>query len=138
MSFTLTPTHLFSFLDPCARGEWEPFLSALDPNVHWVIADPDPSGEYPLGVYNVDTWKEKIRAPLAKALATPIKMVADEIEIVGLKAIVECSGYATQKNGKPYNNKFCWIFIFDAKTGKVVKIREYINTALVREVAAGQ
>jgi uncharacterized protein len=83
-------------------------------------------------------------------------MVVDEIEIVGLKAIVECSGYATQKNGKPYNNKqvfffhclgitgltwesgrFCWIFIFDGETGKVVKIREYINTALVRDVAKG-
>jgi hypothetical protein len=32
-------------------------------------------------------------------------MVVDEVEIVGLKAIVESSGYAMQKNGKPYNNK---------------------------------
>ena len=35
------------------------------------------------------------------------------------------------------NDRFCWIFIFDGETGKVVKIREYINTALVREVAGG-
>jgi hypothetical protein len=40
-----------------------------------------------------------------KALATPLKMVVDEMDIIGLKAVVECSGYATQKNGKPYNNK---------------------------------
>ena len=55
---------------------------------------------------NVESWKEKIRAPLVKALATPIKMVVDEFEIVGMKAIVECSGYAIQKNGRPYNNKY--------------------------------
>jgi uncharacterized protein len=54
---------------------------------------------------NVESWKEKIRAPLVKALATPLKMVVDEVDIIGLKAIVECSGYATQKNGRPYNNK---------------------------------
>ena len=60
---------------------------------------------------NVESWKEKIRAPLAKVLATPIKMVVDEVDIIDLKAIVECSGYATQKNGKPYNNKYvCFSF----------------------------
>jgi hypothetical protein len=37
-------------------------------------------------------------------------MVVDEMDIIGLKAIVECSGYATQKNGKPYNNK--WVLFF--------------------------
>jgi hypothetical protein len=125
MTFTLTISHLTSFLSPCTKGEWEPFLSAFDTNVHWVIGDSDPEGQYPLGVYvlplrlptlrlqlnifspkqNVESWKEKIRAPLAKALATPLKMVVDEMDVIGLKAIVECSGYATQKNGKPYNNK---------------------------------
>jgi len=54
----------------------------------------------------VESWKERIRAPLVKVLATPIKMVVDELDIVGLKAIVECSGFATLKNGKPYNNKY--------------------------------
>ena len=32
-------------------------------------------------------------------------MEIEEMDIIGLKAIVEASGYATQKNGKPYNNK---------------------------------
>jgi hypothetical protein len=34
------------------------------------------------------------------------------------------------------NPRFCWIFVFNEKTGKVVKIRKYL-TALVREVALG-
>ena len=52
-------------------------------------------------------WKRKIRVPSVKALAAPINMVVDAMDIIGLKAIVEYSGYATQKSGKPYNNK--WI-----------------------------
>lgn len=31
-------------------------------------------------------------------------------------------------------NRYCWILRFDPETGKVVAIREYLNTALVREV----
>jgi len=54
---------------------------------------------------NVSPWKQKLRVPSLKALAIPINMVVDEMDIIGLKAIVECSGYATQKSGKPYNNK---------------------------------
>lgn len=42
---------------------------------------------------------------MVKALATPLKMIVDEIDIVGLKAIVKCSEYAMQKNGRAYNNK---------------------------------
>jgi hypothetical protein len=34
-------------------------------------------------------------------------------------------------------SRFCWILIFDVETGKVVKIREYLNTALVKEAVEG-
>jgi hypothetical protein len=54
---------------------------------------------------NVSPWKRKLRVPSVKPLAIPINMVVDEMDIIGLKAIVECRGYATQKSGKPYNNK---------------------------------
>jgi hypothetical protein len=51
MPYTITPSHLTSFLSPWAQREWEPFLFALDPNVRWVITDPFPNGACPLGVY---------------------------------------------------------------------------------------
>jgi ketosteroid isomerase-like protein len=34
-------------------------------------------------------------------------------------------------------SRFCWILIFDVETGKVVKIREYLNTVLVKEAVEG-
>jgi len=33
-------------------------------------------------------------------------MVVDEVDIIGLKAIVKCSGYVTQNDGKAYNNTY--------------------------------
>jgi hypothetical protein len=51
MLFTLASTHLTSLLGPCTEGEWDPFLSASDPEVHWVIGDPDLNSKYSMGVY---------------------------------------------------------------------------------------
>ena len=33
-------------------------------------------------------------------------MKTNELDIVGLKAIAECSGFATQKNGQPYRQRY--------------------------------
>jgi hypothetical protein len=32
-------------------------------------------------------------------------MKVDEVDVIGNKAIVESHGSATQRNGKPYNNR---------------------------------
>ena len=52
---------------------------------------------------------------------------------MGNKAYVEFRGEATQLNGKPYNNLYLWIMIFDNQ-GHAQEIREYLDTKLVQEV----
>ena len=52
---------------------------------------------------------------------------------MGNKAYVEFRGEATQLNGKPYNNQYLWIMIFDDQ-GHAQEIREYLDTRLVQEV----
>ena len=54
-------------------------------------------------------------------------------QVVGRKAYVEFRGEATQLNGKPYNNYYLWIMIFD-ESGHAKEIREYMDTGLVKEV----
>ncbi|KUJ15121.1 uncharacterized protein LY89DRAFT_783330 [Mollisia scopiformis] len=134
MSFQLTPEYIYAFLGPAAQGEWTPFLDGLDPDVNWMIGDPTFNEQHRTGTYNVKTWREIVNKPLIARLASPLTMKIESLDIIGLKAIVEASGSATQKNGKQYNNRYCWILIFDGKTGKVVTIREYINTAMLKEV----
>ena len=52
---------------------------------------------------------------------------------MGNKAYVEFRGEATQLNGKPYNNQYLRIMIFDDQ-GHAQEIREYLDTRLVQEV----
>jgi hypothetical protein len=40
MPFTLTKEYIDSFLGPAARGDWGPFLEAIDRNVQWIVNDP--------------------------------------------------------------------------------------------------
>ncbi|KAI4144470.1 MAG: hypothetical protein LQ340_006636 [Diploschistes diacapsis] len=53
--------------------------------------------------------------------------------VVGLKACVEFRGKAVQLNGKPHDNNYLWVMIFD-EHGHAQEIHEYLDTALAKEV----
>ena len=59
----------------------------------------------------------------------------DRSKVVGSKAYVEFKGEATQNNGKPYDNHYMWVMIFN-EDGHAFEIREYLDTGLVKEVFA--
>ena len=61
---------------------------------------------------------------LRSVKVTPTRILADEDCVV-----VEARGEATTKNGRPYNNTYCWIFRLDG--GKVHEITEHLDTELV-------
>ncbi|KAF4631859.1 hypothetical protein G7Y89_g6270 [Cudoniella acicularis] len=136
MAFTVTRQHLASIFELTSKGEWGPFLAALDPEVRWWIGADEHDPASKTGIYNVASWQEKVGTPLRHRLKDGyLPMKADHVDIVSpLKAIVEASGSAVQNNGKPYHNRFAWFLIFSEETGKIVEIREYMNTELVKEV----
>ena len=131
MPFTLTPEYLHTILDPMSKGDLAPFLGALDPEAQWTIVDPVYNPVTLTGTYvslhhppiyprtisfslsslrltprkNLQTFQEKLGKPLFSRLTEPSSTIIDELDVIGLKAIVEASGFATQKNGKPCNNK---------------------------------
>ncbi|KAJ7500987.1 hypothetical protein B0H11DRAFT_1908307 [Mycena galericulata] len=115
--FTLTHAHVASLLDPVGKGDWSVFVGAIDPNVRWIIASEKQDSERMTGVYT--------RAG---------DYVLTGQQVVGNKAIIQAYGEGVQLNGKPYNNHYAWFFTFSEETGKVVEIREYLDTALVHEV----
>ncbi|KAH7397610.1 hypothetical protein BKA64DRAFT_42623 [Cadophora sp. MPI-SDFR-AT-0126] len=134
MGFTLTPQYVKDILTPCAEGNWSAFLDAMDPEVHWMVVEPRRDPVSLAGIYNVESWKRDLMKPFSEHLQGPVHMIVDELDVIGNKAIFEARGEQTQKNGKPYRNTFCWVLIFDEKTGKVVTIREYMNSAHTKEI----
>ncbi|KAM3075974.1 hypothetical protein ACMFMG_006513 [Clarireedia jacksonii] len=133
MSSALTLDHIHSIMDPIEQWDWSKFIGAIDENVRWWIGADEHDPNTPTGIYNLQEWTEKVRNRLMPRLDGGLAMKSNTLDIIGQKAIIEATGTAIQKNGRPYNNRFCWIFIFN-DAGKIVEIREYLNTALAKEV----
>ncbi|KAJ7614362.1 hypothetical protein FB45DRAFT_758633 [Roridomyces roridus] len=133
MSFTLTPAHIASLLDPVKEGNFTPFMDAIDPDVHWILASETKDASRGTGVHNKATWATELMGPLSARLESQ-KMSISSVEVIGNKAIIEAFGAGTQKNGKPYSNRFAWFLTFSSETGKIVKINEYLDTAMVQEI----
>lgn len=105
---------------------------------------------------SVESIEVSLSLPLPQSSRVQLTRLIEQI--VGQKAIVEAYGTSTQLNGKPYHNKYvpstssqsiaevltapfrsyCWILYVSEETGKIFKITEYMNTALVKEVLAAE
>ncbi|KAK7014235.1 ketosteroid isomerase [Favolaschia claudopus] len=84
-------------------------------------------------VYTLEEWTQIGGIITSRLKDGKVAMVPTAIDVAGNKAFMELAGTATQLNGKPYNNRYVWILIFN-ETGKVVELREYFDTALVQEL----
>jgi ketosteroid isomerase-like protein len=58
--------------------------------------------------------------------ATVHRLIADDDHVV-----VEFQGHSTLVDGRPYNNKYCWVCTF--ADGKVQELDEFMDTELVTE-----
>ncbi|KAJ7144610.1 hypothetical protein C8R44DRAFT_601955 [Mycena epipterygia] len=133
--FTLTPAYIASILDPVSVSrDWTAFLAAIDPNVEWTMGSETKNSARMTGVYNLASWMEEVSGPMLSRLKGVPKYTVNSFDVIGNKAIVELRGERTQADGKPFNNRVAWFVIYSEETGKIVKIREYLDTALVYEV----
>lgn len=129
-----TAEYIRFLFDSISQSNWEPFIAALDPNMQWTTAAGSNS-EASTGVYNIEELRQNVVKPiLTRVKDQRVKMNVLNIDIIGQKAIMECAGEATQLNGQPYNNRYALFLIFSEETGKIVEAREYLDTALVREL----
>jgi uncharacterized protein len=66
---------------------------------------------------------------LSSKIAGPIRTIADRILADGDYVVVEAHGSNATKSGKPYNNRYC--FVFHLAGGKLKEVTEYLDTELV-------
>ena len=69
----------------------------------------------------------EVGAVLARGRMTPINAVAE-----GDQVVVEFEGEGRTKDGRDYNNRYC--SVFRIANGRIIHIREYLDTDLTRSV----
>ncbi|WOD13027.1 nuclear transport factor 2 family protein [Pseudomonas sp. NyZ704] len=118
-----TLDHVFA---ETAKGNGRPFVEMLANNVSWTIIGTTAWSKTYVGKKAV---LEELLGPLNAQLDGPNVIKASNLVAEGDTVVVEAQGQNRSKSGKEYANTYCWLFHFN--NGKVVKVIEYTDTALI-------
>jgi ketosteroid isomerase-like protein len=69
---------------------------------------------------------------LNKILKEGVVLRVTNVLVDGDSAVVETESLSTALNGKPFNNRYCWIVRFS--DGTIVEVRAYLDSALVERL----
>jgi len=109
-----------------SQGNAKPLLAILGKDICWtVIGTTKLSGTFrgKQEIYN------RLLKPLGSQLQSNIKITVKSLMADGDQVVVEGSGKALTKEGKTYNNTYCWVL--KLAEGKVTEMTEYLDTELV-------
>jgi ketosteroid isomerase-like protein len=109
-----------------AEGNAKLFVDCMADDFAWTVTGTTPwSRTY--------TGKSAVLGELFGALRTrvvpPLKTIAQRIVAEDDIVVVEARGSNTTTAGKPYNNRYC--FVFRLAGGKLKEVTEYLDTELV-------
>ena len=109
-----------------AKGDGRPFVAALAEDVSWTIFG---STQWSKTYQGKSAVLRELLGPLNAQLAGRNMITAHRFIAEGDQVVVEGQGHNTTKTGKPYNNRYCWVFRFSK--GRVVELVEYTDTSLI-------
>lgn len=110
-----------------AEGNDQPFLEAMNDDIKWTWMGSGDLSRTFAGKASVlnELWKS-VKADIAP----PFRVRATRILADGEYVVVEGLGNNSTPTGREYNNRYCWVMRINA--GKIVELKEYMDTDLVR------
>jgi uncharacterized protein len=112
-----------------ARGNWQPFVDVLAEDAEWTVIGSTSWSKTYRGKPQI---LSDLFGPLRRVLAAPRQSHALHMIAEGNLVAVQGQGKNTTRDGRSYNNTYCWIFAF--RDAKVAAVTEYLDTELVRSV----
>lgn len=112
--------------DELARGNSQALIEVLADDVAWHVTG---TTKFSATYRGKATLMNELVMPLFSQLEGQFVMTADRYIADDNYVVVEARGKSTTKAGRPYNNKYCWVFRLE--DGKVKEVTEYMDTQLV-------
>jgi uncharacterized protein len=112
-----------------ARGNGQPFLDALADDAEWTVIGSTGWSKTYRGKHEI---LDNLIAPLRRVLAPPRKSHALHMIAEGDLVAVQGQGENITRDGRKYENTYCWVFAF--RDGAVSAVTEYADTELMRSV----
>ena len=111
------------------RSDIRPLTELMRDDFAWII---EGQSRFSRSYEGKEAVRRDLLIPLFEAFATPYRFTIDEIIAEGDRVVVRGRGEVQTKAGKDYNNSYC--FVLRLADGKLIELREYLDTALVERV----
>ncbi|MCV0428798.1 MAG: nuclear transport factor 2 family protein [Roseibium sp.] len=113
-------------------GHGDEFFARVRDDVVWQVM-----GTHPLaGTYSSKSdFFHATFERLNRIMNEGVVLKVVDVYLDGQVAIVEMQSLSTAHNGKPFDNRYCWVCTFD-ESGMIGKVRAYLDSALVAAVIA--
>jgi ketosteroid isomerase-like protein len=123
---TVQASYVKSLFANLENGRSGAFFEHVADDVNWTVM-----GTHPLaGTYNTkDDFISHTFARLDRILKEGVLLRVTNILVEGDSAAVEMESLSTALDGKPFDNRYCWIVHFSE--GTIVEVRAYLDSALV-------
>lgn len=109
-----------------ARGNSPALIEVLADDVEWHVTG---TTRFSKTYRGKSALMNELLGPLFSQLAEQFTMTADRFIADDNYVVVECRGKTTTNRGRPYNNKYC--FVFRMEDRKIKEVTEYMDTQLV-------
>ena len=109
-----------------ALGNSRPFVEAMADDFSWTVTGTTKWSKKYAGKAVV---LNELFGTLSSRMNGRIKTIPDRLIAEDDHVVVEAHGSNTTKSGKPYNNRYC--FVFRVSVGKLKEVTEYLDTELV-------
>ena len=115
--------------DGLERADPTAFVDSMADDIVWII-----EGQSKLSrrYEGKDAIENELVPALFANFATPYRNIAEEIIAEGDRVVVLARGEVKTVRGEDYNNSYC--FVIRMQGGKIVELREYMDTALAERV----
>ncbi len=126
---TIRADYVRSLFANLENGRTDAFFDHVAEDVNWTVM-----GTHPLaGTYRTkDDFLAHTFARLNKLLKEGVVLRVTNLLVDRDTAAVELQSLSTALNGKPFNNRYCWIARFS--NGTIVEVRAYLDSALVQQL----
>jgi len=112
-----------------ANGDSRKFVDSMADDFTWIVAGATNWSQTFRGKQAVLT---ELFGLLQTFLSGPVLTTADRFIADEDYVAVEARGQSTARNGRPYNNRYC--FVFRVADGKLREVKEYMDTELASSV----
>jgi uncharacterized protein len=126
---TVRASYVRSLFANLEHGKSDAFFEHVADDVNWTVM-----GTHPLaGSYHTkSSFLAHTFARLNKILKEGVVLRVTDVLVDGDSAAVEMESLSTALDGKPFDNRYCWIVHFS--NGTIVEVRAYLDSALVQRL----